>query len=86
MKRRGKKIGLIGPIGILVLHPLPVQAHLNTTGLGPVYDGLLHFVLSPEDFVRRWPWHCTEVCAALLTAGAPYSPCLLRGWQQASSA
>jgi urease accessory protein len=31
--------------------PIPVQAHLNTTGMGPVYDGLMHFVLSPEDLV-----------------------------------
>lgn len=29
----------------------PAEAHLLTTGLGPVYDGLAHFVLSPEDLV-----------------------------------
>ena len=29
----------------------PVEAHLVTTGLGPVYDGLVHFVLSPDDLV-----------------------------------
>ena len=29
----------------------PAEAHLVTTGLGPVYDGLAHFVLSPEDLV-----------------------------------
>lgn len=29
----------------------PVQAHLNATGLGPVYDGVLHFLTSPEDLV-----------------------------------
>ena len=34
-----------------VLCPLPVEAHLNSTGLGPVYDGLAHFLLSPEDLV-----------------------------------
>jgi urease accessory protein len=27
------------------------EAHLNTTGMGPVYDGVIHFLLSPEDFV-----------------------------------
>lgn len=27
----------------------PAQAHLVTTGLGPVYDGMAHFVLSPAD-------------------------------------
>jgi urease accessory protein len=44
-------IGLIGPIVIVLLHPPSVEAHLNTTGLGPVYDGLLHFFLSPEDLI-----------------------------------
>lgn len=34
-----------------VMFALPAQAHLNSTGLGPVYDGLLHFLMSPEDFV-----------------------------------
>jgi len=29
----------------------PAQAHLNATGLGPVYDGVLHFLISPEDLV-----------------------------------
>lgn len=27
------------------------HAHLNSTGLGPFYDGVLHFVLSPEDLI-----------------------------------
>ena len=46
-----KSVGLIGVTAILLLNPSAVEAHLNTTGLGPVYDGLLHFLLSPEDFV-----------------------------------
>jgi urease accessory protein len=29
----------------------PAQAHLNSTGMGPIYDGLLHFLMSPEDLV-----------------------------------
>ena len=29
----------------------PAQAHLVTSGLGPVYDGILHFLMSPEDLV-----------------------------------
>ena len=29
----------------------PAQAHLNATGMGPVYDGLMHFLTSPEDLV-----------------------------------
>ena len=31
--------------------PVPAEAHLNSTGMGPVYDGLIHFVTSPEDLV-----------------------------------
>jgi hypothetical protein len=27
------------------------EAHLNSTGMGPVYDGLLHFFTGPEDIV-----------------------------------
>ena len=27
----------------------PAEAHLNSTGMGPIYDGLMHFLLSPED-------------------------------------
>lgn len=29
----------------------PVEAHLNSTGMGPVYDGVMHFLMSPEDLV-----------------------------------
>ena len=29
----------------------PAEAHLNTTGMGPFYDGLIHFFMSPEDIV-----------------------------------
>lgn len=36
---------------VFVLYTLPAEAHLNTTGMGPIYDGLMHFFLSPEDFV-----------------------------------
>ena len=35
----------------LALAPRGAEAHLVTTGLGPVYDGVAHFVLSPEDYV-----------------------------------
>ena len=31
--------------------PVVVQAHLNSTGMGPIYDGLMHFLMSPEDLV-----------------------------------
>jgi hydrogenase/urease accessory protein HupE len=35
----------------LVLQSGPARAHLNSTGMGPIYDGLLHFVTSPEDLI-----------------------------------
>jgi len=36
---------------VLMARPGSAQAHLVTTGLGPVYDGLVHFALAPEDLV-----------------------------------
>ena len=30
---------------------LSAHAHLTSSGMGPLYDGLLHFLLSPEDLV-----------------------------------
>ena len=35
----------------LVMEATPAEAHLNSTGMGPVYDGLMHFLMSPEDFI-----------------------------------
>jgi urease accessory protein len=35
----------------IALCPARVEAHLNSTGLGPIYDGALHLLLSPEDLV-----------------------------------
>jgi hydrogenase/urease accessory protein HupE len=29
----------------------PAEAHLNSTGMGPFYDGAMHFLMSPEDIV-----------------------------------
>ena len=33
------------------MSPLAAFAHLNSTGMGPIYDGLMHFLMSPEDLV-----------------------------------
>jgi urease accessory protein len=43
------------------------EAHLNATGMGPIYDGLTHFLTSPEDLVPA-------LALALLAGlrGAPY--------------
>ncbi len=35
----------------VVLSSTPAHAHLNATGMGPVYDGLVHLLTSPEDLV-----------------------------------
>lgn len=36
---------------IAALGGAPAEAHLNATGMGPVYDGLAHFAMSPDDIV-----------------------------------
>ncbi len=38
-------------IPVILLKPSDAAAHLVTTGMGPVYDGLGHFLLTPEDLV-----------------------------------
>lgn len=38
-------------VGLALLASRSAEAHLNSTGLGPVYDGLTHFLTSPEDLV-----------------------------------
>jgi urease accessory protein len=48
----------------------PAEAHLNATGMGPVYDGLMHFLTSPEDLV--------PALALALLAGLRGAPCARR--------
>ena len=36
---------------LVAVYPPSAEAHLNATGMGPVYDGMAHFLLSPEDLV-----------------------------------
>jgi urease accessory protein len=36
---------------VALMGALPAEAHLNTTGMGPIYDGFMHFLMSPEDLV-----------------------------------
>jgi hydrogenase/urease accessory protein HupE len=40
-----------GAAAALWLLPVPSRAHLVTTGLGPFYDGVSHFALTPEDLL-----------------------------------
>jgi len=42
---------LVASSGVLWLLPQPALAHLVTTGLGPVYDGISHFLMSFEDLL-----------------------------------
>jgi urease accessory protein len=48
---RSRLLVMLAAVSLLMLFPAHTEAHLNSTGLGPVYDGLLHFLLSPEDFL-----------------------------------
>jgi urease accessory protein len=42
---------LVSATAALVSWPAPAEAHLVTTGLGPVYDGISHVLLSPDDLL-----------------------------------
>ena len=46
---RGFYYGLIA--FAVAMDPAPAHAHLTSTGMGPIYDGVMHFVMSPEDLV-----------------------------------
>jgi urease accessory protein len=48
--RRWWLVAVAGGLGWAVC-PSGAEAHLVTTGLGPLYDGLLHFAVTPEDLV-----------------------------------
>jgi hydrogenase/urease accessory protein HupE len=37
--------------GVLLLWPWRTEAHLVTTGLGPIYDGIGHLLITPEDLL-----------------------------------
>jgi hydrogenase/urease accessory protein HupE len=41
----------LGVAVVLLALPSPCQAHLVNTGLGPFYDGISHFALTPEDLL-----------------------------------
>ena len=52
MKPRRNDAAAVAAFGLaLALCPVAVQAHLIETGLGPVYDGITHFALTPEDLI-----------------------------------
>jgi hydrogenase/urease accessory protein HupE len=43
--------GALAASGALLLWPWRAEAHLVTTGLGPVYDGIGHLLVTPEDLL-----------------------------------
>ena len=46
-----RKIQVITAVLAISLWPSISQAHLVNTGLGPFYDGISHFAMSPEDLL-----------------------------------
>ena len=51
MRPLRRAITLAGAATALTLLPTPARAHLVTTGLGPLYDGISHLFLSFEDLL-----------------------------------
>lgn len=48
---RARAWPVIVALVLAVAAPSVAQAHLNATGMGPIYDGITHFGLSPEDYL-----------------------------------
>ena len=38
-------------VSMFLICAVPADAHLNSTGMGPFYDGSMHFLMSPEDIL-----------------------------------
>src|SRR5262249_40787936 len=53
LRRHGGERALTAAAILLATASCPVrlEAHLNSTGLGPFYDGALHLLQSPEDLI-----------------------------------
>jgi hydrogenase/urease accessory protein HupE len=48
---RGRTVALIGAAAVVAAWPTSAHAHLVQSGLGPFYDGIAHFTLSPDDWL-----------------------------------
>ena len=69
-----KRLALLIAIAAALI-PAAAEAHLVVTGMGPIYDGVTHFALSPEDILPvlalalfcglRGPRHARLALAAL---------------------
>jgi HupE / UreJ protein len=42
---------ILAALAAAIAVPTAAQAHLVATGMGPIYDGITHFGLSPEDYL-----------------------------------
>jgi urease accessory protein len=51
VRSKARVLATAGSVLALALLPTPAHAHLVTTGLGPVYDGISHLLLSPDDLL-----------------------------------
>lgn len=49
-RRKATAVSVSAALLALAL-PVRAEAHLMTTGLGPVYDGVVHLLASPEDLI-----------------------------------
>jgi urease accessory protein len=59
--------GALATGSALLLWPWRAEAHLVTTGLGPISDGIGHLLVTPEDLL---PVLALALCAGLRGAGA----------------
>ena len=66
-------MGLIGAFS-LIFWPSHVKAHLVTTGLGPVYDGIGHLVMTPKDLIPALAIALFAGLRALIAADLNLSP------------
>jgi len=46
-----RALAVVATVAALVGLPAPAHAHLVTTSLGPLYDGVWHLLLSPDDLL-----------------------------------
>ena len=46
-----RRLLLAAILPAMLCQPLKAEAHLVTTGMGPVYDGIGHLLLTPEDLI-----------------------------------
>lgn len=48
---RPQRRSFLAAVAFVAAAPTIAQAHLAATGMGPIYDGISHFGLSPEDYL-----------------------------------